>query len=246
MLSGFELVIALFAAFVGATVMGTVGFGYGLVLAPVLLLFMEPQSGVIVVNGVITVLVASVVVRTYRHLEIKVVWLTCVGGIAAVPIGVLFLANANPGVLRIAIGLVIFVLGIITLFNIQLPMVKTRMTGGVVGFLTSLSITTISIGGPLVAIYAVAQQWPAQKVRTTLAFYFLVSYLAAFGFYAWAGLLHRETLVNIGILIPAMVAGLALASVLARRINQRIFRYAVAAVVITGSVILLSRELLLR
>ena len=68
MLSGLELIIALFAAFVGATVMGTVGFGYGLVLAPVLRLFLEPESGVIVVNGVITGLVASVVVRTYRHL----------------------------------------------------------------------------------------------------------------------------------------------------------------------------------
>jgi len=35
-----------------------------------------------------------------------------------------------------------------------------------------------------------------------------------------------------------------LASLISRRINQRIFRYAVAAVVIAGSVMLLSRELL--
>ena len=160
------------------------------------------------------------------------------------PIGVLFLANVDAGILRVAIGLVIFVLGIISLFNIQLPMVKTRLMGGVVGFLTSLSITTISIGGPLVAIYAVAQQWPAQKVRTTLGFYFLVSYLAAFGFYGWAGLVHRETLLNIGILIPGLVAGLGVASLIAQRINQRIFRYAVAGVVIAGAVMLLSRELL--
>ena len=96
------------------------------------------------------------------------------------------------------------------------------------------------------AIYAVAQQWPAQKIRTTLAFYFLLSYLGAFVFYGWAGLLHRETLLNIGILIPALVAGLGLASLLIRRINQRIFRYAVAAVVIAGSVMLLSREILQR
>ena len=96
------------------------------------------------------------------------------------------------------------------------------------------------------AIYAVAQQWPAQKTRTTLAFYFVLSYLVGFVFYAWVGLLNLETLVNIGVLVPAMVAGLALAGVLARRINQRVFRYAVAAVVITGSVMLLSRELLLR
>lgn len=246
MLSGVELVIALFAAFVGATVMGTVGFGYGLVLAPVVLLFLEPQSGVIVVNGVITVLVASVLVRTYRHLELKIVWLMCVCGVAAVPIGVFFLENADAGVLRIAIGLVILTLGIMTLFNIQLPMVRSNFTGGAVGFLTSLSITTISIGGPLVGIYAVAQQWPAQKVRTTLAFYFLLSYLAAFVFYAWAGLVHRETLLNIGVLIPGLAAGLGLASLIARRINQRVFRYAVAAVVISGSVVLLSRELLQR
>lgn len=246
MLAGIELVIALLAVFVAATVMGTVGFGFGLVAAPVILLFLEPQSGVIVVNGVITILTASVVVRTRQHLELKPVWLMCAGGAAAVPIGVFVLANADAGALRIAIGVIILVLGFITLFNIQLPMVKSAATGGVVGFLTSLSITTLSIGGPLVAIYAVAQQWPPQKIRTTLAFYFVLSYVIGFVFYAWAGLLNRETLVNIGILIPAMVAGLALASVLARRINQRIFRYAVAAVVISGSVLLLSRELLLR
>ena len=244
MLSGLELAIALLAVFVGAAVMGTVGFGFGLVVAPVILLFMEPQSGVIVVNGVITVLVASVVVRTRRHLEFKPVWLMCVGGVAAVPVGVFLLANADAGALRIAIGVIILVLGLITLFNIHLPMVRHTLTGGVVGFLTSLSITTLSIGGPLVAIYAVAQQWPAQRIRTTLAFYFLLSYLIGFGFYAWAGLLHRDTVVNIAILIPALAAGLGLASLLVRRINQRVFRYAVAAVVIAGSVMLLSRELL--
>lgn len=244
MLSGLELAIALLAVFVGAAVMGTVGFGFGLVVAPVLLLFVEPQSGVITVNGIITVLVASVVVRTRQHLELKPVWLMCAGGVAAVPMGVLLLANADAGALRIAIGLIILVLGVISLFNIQLPMVRHTLTGGFVGFLTSLSITTLSIGGPLVAIYAVAQQWPAQKIRTTLAFYFLLSYLSAFVFYAWAGLVHRETLTNVGILLPALAAGLGLASLLVRRINQRVFRYAVAGVVIAGSMMLLSRELL--
>ena len=38
MLAGIELVIALLAVFVAATVMGTVGFGFGSVAAPVILL----------------------------------------------------------------------------------------------------------------------------------------------------------------------------------------------------------------
>ena len=57
MLTGMELAIVLFIVFVGATVMGTLGFGCGLVVAPVLLLFVEPQEGVVIVNGLIGVLV---------------------------------------------------------------------------------------------------------------------------------------------------------------------------------------------
>jgi len=50
LLSGLELIIVMVAVFVGATVMGTVSFGMGLVVAPVLLLFLAPQSAVVVVN----------------------------------------------------------------------------------------------------------------------------------------------------------------------------------------------------
>ncbi|GIS83567.1 MAG: hypothetical protein CM1200mP15_21990 [Dehalococcoidia bacterium] len=43
MLQGLELIISLVAVFVGATVMGTVSFGLALVVAPVLLIFLDPQ-----------------------------------------------------------------------------------------------------------------------------------------------------------------------------------------------------------
>ena len=243
MLSGQELVIVLFTVFLGATVMGVLGFGCGLVVAPVLLLFVEPQEGVVIVNGLIAVLVGIVVVRTRRHLQMRLVGPMSVAGMVAVPFGALMLANFAPTVLRIVIGLVILTVGVLTLFNIQMPMVRRRFAGAVIGFLTSLSITTLSIGGPLVAIYAVAQEWPAQTVRTTLAFYFLVSYLTGFVFYAWSGLVGPDTVANIGVLIPGLVAGLVVASFLVHRIDQRVFRYAVVVLVIAGSLSLLGREL---
>ena len=243
MLSGLELVILLVVVFVGATVMGTLGFGCGLVVAPVLLLFVEPQEGVVIVNGLIAVLVGIVVVRTRQYLRMRLVAPMSVAGMIAVPFGVLMLANVAPGALRIVIGLLILTLGVLSLFNIQLPMVRRRFAGTVVGFLTSLSITTLSIGGPLVAIYAVAQEWPPQTVRTTLAFFFLVSYLTGFVFYAWSGLVDLQTVANIGLFIPALAVGLGVASLLVRRIDQRVFRYAVVALVIAGSLSLLGREL---
>jgi uncharacterized membrane protein YfcA len=115
----------------------------------------------------------------------------------------------------------------------------------VFGFLASLSVTTLSIGGPLAAIYVIAQRWPPDTMRVSLAFYFLISYVLAFALYAGAGLVDRETLLNIGLLVPALLAGFGLATLIVKRINERAFRYVAIAVIITGGAVLLLREMTL-
>jgi len=242
LLSGLDLIIAALIVFAGATVMGTLGFGFGLVVAPVFLLILEPQETVVTVNGIITVLLILIMVQSYRHLRLHLLWPMAAGGLAAAPIGVLALSTADPTNLRITIALFIMALAVLNLTNIRLPMVQNRLVGSVVGFLTSLAVTTLSIGGPLAALYVVAQRWPHQEIRASLAFFFIVAYLAAFGLYARSGLVHQETMANVGMMIPSVVAGFGLATLLVRRINQRVFRYAVTAVIIGGSAVLLGQE----
>jgi len=242
LLSGLELMIALVAVFVGATVMGTVSFGMGLVVVPVLLLFLAPQPAVVVVNSIIAIVLVLVLVQVRHSLSLKLVGGMTLGGLIAVPIGVLALRSADPTLLRIVIAVAILALGALSLFNIQIPLTRRRFSGPVFGFLTSISVTTLSIGGPLAAIYVIAQKWPPDTMRASLAFYFLISYLLAFALYAWAGLVDRETLVNIGLLTPALLAGFGLATLIVKRINERVFRYAAIAVIITGGVVLLMRE----
>ncbi|MDP6226618.1 MAG: hypothetical protein QF714_02765, partial [Dehalococcoidia bacterium] len=81
MLSGLELLIALAIVTLGALVMGTVSFGLGLVVAPVLLLFVAPQSVVVIVNTLIGILLVAVLIQTRRHLDLKVVWRMTLGGL---------------------------------------------------------------------------------------------------------------------------------------------------------------------
>jgi uncharacterized protein len=244
LLTGLDLVIALIAVFVGATIMGTVSFGMALVVAPVLLLFLAPQSVVVIANGIIVVLLAMVLWRGRRHLQVRPVAGMALGGLAAVPLGVLALSAADPTLLRITIGVVILLLGLLILFKVQIPLAKHRLAGPVFGFLASLSITSLSIGGPLAAIYVMAQQWSPPVMRAALAFFFLSTYILAFALYAVVGLVDRDTLANVGLLIPGLLAGFGLASVIVSRINEKMFRYAALAVIITGSVVLLGRELL--
>lgn len=242
MLSGLELLIALAAVAVGATIMGAVSFGMGLVVAPVLLLFLEPQDAIVTVNAIIPILLCFVLLSTRRHLKFRQLRGMALGGVLAVPIGALLLSTANPTVLRITIGVAILCLGVLNLLNIQLPMARRPGAGLSVGFLTALSITTLSIGGPLAAAYIVAQHWRREEMRAALAFYFICTYVVAFALYAYLGLVRTETLLNIALLLPSLALGFGLGALLARRMNESVFRYVAIGVIITGSLVLLGQE----
>ena len=79
-------------------------------------------------------------------------------------------------------------------------------------------------------------------MRASLAFFFLLADVFAFALYAAVGLVNVETLVNIGLLAPGILAGFGLATLIAKRINEAVFRYVTIAVIITGGVVLLVRE----
>ena len=242
MLSGLELFAALVIVTAGAVVMGTVSFGFGLVVAPVLLLLLDPQSAVVTVNSLIGILLFLVLLQTRRHFDFKLVWGMTLGGLAAVPIGVLALDSASPATLRITIAVVILGLAPLAIFNLRPPLARHRFSGPSLGFLTSLSVTTLSIGGPLAAIYVLAQRWPPQVMRASLAFYFLLADIAAFGLYTQAGLVDRDTIANIGVLVPGVLVGFGVSSLVVGRMDERIFRYVVAAVIVAGGSVLLGRE----
>ena len=239
MLTGYELFFAILAIAASSVVIGTVGFGFALVAAPVLLLYLEPQQVVVVINSLIGLMLATVLVRNWRHLELRPSMGLVLGGLAATPIGVLALNSASPGVLRITIAIVIIVLALVSLKNIQLPFTRSKMAGPSFGFLTS----TIAIGGPIAAIYAISQEWKPDRIRATLALLFITSDIVAFALYAATGLVTRDTLANIGVMIPGLIIGSGLAAVLVNRINDRIFRHAMIAVIVVAGSATLIREL---
>ena len=80
-------------------------------------------------------------------------------------------------------------------------------------------------------------------IRAALALFFLASDLVAFPLYAAAGLVEKETLFNIGLLIPGLGVGFCLARVLIKRINESVFRYVVVAVIIVAGSVTMIREL---
>ncbi len=242
MITGQELVFALVVVSVGALVLGTVSFGFGLSVTPVLLLMLDAKPTVVVVNCLTGLLLIMVLTQTWRHLNLRVSGGLVLGGVVATPVGVLTLNFADPGTLKIIIAVLILVLGLLSLTDIKLPLSQHRLSGPVFGFGTSLAVTSISIGGPLAAAYAIGQRWDPQAVRASLALLFLTANTVAFALYTATGMVDRDTLVNIAVLVPGLFVGFAMATLVVGQINERAFRYVAVAVILAGGSVLLGRE----
>lgn len=244
MLTGVELAVAIAIVTLGGVVLGTVSFGLGSVAAPVLLILLGAKPTVVIINTFIVIQLSLVLTSTWRHIEIRTTKWMILGGICAAPIGVFVLNIAAPSVLRIAIGVVIVVMGLLSLRESRFPLATFSGSGIVYGFATCLTTTAISIGGPLGGIYAVGQRWPTQTARAALAVMFSVSSLLAVVLFAFTGLYTRDTLINAGLLLPGLLAGFGIAKILVGRLNQQAFRRAVIVIVVLAGCMLLARELL--
>lgn len=239
-----ELFIALMVVIASGVILGTVSFGFGLAASPPLLLFLEPKSTIVIVNSLTTLLLFLVFASTWRHVDFRQCRGMIIGGMAGTPIGALLLDQAEPGLLRVIIGAVIVVMGLLSIREIRFPYATFPGSGLFFGFITCLSVTALSIGGLIGAVYTLAQKWPAQTMRASLAAMFVVSGSMQLVLYAVTGLYSRSTLTIVGMMVPGVLVGFWLAGLLVGRLNEQIFRRVVIALVVTGGTILLVRELL--
>ncbi len=244
MLAGWELALGLAAMFFGAVVLGTISFGLGTVAMPFMLLILPPQDAVVIVNAVVVLTTGLTIVQTWRHLNLRETWPFVVAGLPPVPIGVLLVHEADPVALRLTIVVVILALGVMSLFQIRLPGARSSWAAPVCGFIATLLVTTLGVGAPLAGLYAIEQDWSRDTIRATLGLYFFLASALALVLFAVTGLIGVTTAQNIGVLSLAVLAGTAVAAVIANRISLRAFRYVVVAVTVVGSISLLLRELL--
>ena len=243
MLAGWELVIGLVMVFFGSLVLGTIGFGLGMVAIPVLLLILPPQDTVVIINAFIVLTTGLTLAQTWRHLGLRESWPFVVAGLPPIPLAVFLLNSANPVTLRLIIVALILSLGVMSLFQLRLPGARQKWAAPVCGFTTTLLVTTLGVGGPLGGLYSIEQDWSRDTIRATLALYFFLASSLALVLYIAVGLVPSNTALNIAIMAPAVVLGSVAAAFVAPRMSTRIFRYAVLAVTIGGSVSLLIREL---
>lgn len=236
-MTGVEVAIATVAVAAGACIQGVLGFGLGLIAAP-LLAILDPDlvPGPLLFVGVpLTMLVAR---RERAALDFRGIRWALVGRVPGTIAGSLAVASLpeEPLVVLLAAVILVAVALSITRWHVR-PTPGTLLTAGTAsGFMG----TATSIGGPPMAI--VYQRQAGPELRATLAAYFVVGAAFSLAVLTAAGEFGRRELSLGLVLLPGVFAGFGLSAVAARLLDRGYTRAAVLTFSTLSALVLIGRQ----
>ena len=176
------ILVVIFAAFVSKLS----GFGFGLIVVPLMSLFMAPRDAVIISTllGLVTTLNQAWVER--HHADLPVVRRLFLSACVGMPLGLLVFVLVPERVLRVVLGVTVvaaaFVLGRGFRMN-----GASRRAELALGFTSGVLNTSVSTNGPPLVFLLHARGYAPEAFRGTISRVFLYSNLVSVSLFLWAG-----------------------------------------------------------
>ena len=235
------VLVALVLVAGSATLQGTTGFGYNILLVPLLSLFVDPK---VVIPTIIlhNVLLDSVVLATaWRSVRLRRIWLLLVAGLIATPLGVLLLGVLDPEPLRLLIGLTVVVTGTLMLAGWRRRISNDRLASGIAGSVGGMMNGLIGMAGPPVILLFANQGMAPSEFRANIVTYFTVITIVAVAAFWLEGALTRDVVSLTAATVPATALGVVLGIRLHGRVPVELFyRVSLLLVILAGGIALVA------
>lgn len=237
-LTPFVLAVLVVTVLLGAAVQGLVGLGVGLVAAPVTtLLAPDLMPGLLLWLSAVMPLVT--LVREHDAIDWRGLGWSVPARIPGTVVGVAFVAWFSERELGVAVGVMVLVAVALTVRTVRLPVNRATLMSA--GFVSGVTGTATSIGGPPLAL--LYQHREPRQIRCTLSVYFVCgAALSLTGLGVGGSLESRELLLAL-VLMPCLVGGFLVSGVLRRRVDPDHIRYGVLVVCGLSALVLLVRSL---
>jgi hypothetical protein len=226
------LVLAALAVAAGAVAQAVTGLGFSLVSAPLLIALEGPRDGVRL-NLVLSALINVVLLVPQRHqVRTRDALRLIVPAAIATPVAAWGARRADTDVLLVAAGVLTVASAAALIVGVRLRRSSATVAGAVSGIMN----TVAGIGGPVVALHALHEGWPADERRATFQLYFLLLNIA--------GLLALGPRWPSLVLLVGLAGGWVLGRGIAPRVPEGAGRAATLAVAVGGGLVALTRGLL--
>ncbi|HQG16421.1 MAG TPA: sulfite exporter TauE/SafE family protein [Ornithinibacter sp.] len=227
------------AVLAGGVVQSMVGFGMAVVAAPFVVLLAPDLMPV-----ALLVPALALPLLQLAHAERDVAWRPLGWAVGArtlaTPVGVAVVALVSPRAIAALVGVLILLTVALSVRTIELR--PTPVNAAAAGAVSGVSGTAAAIGGPFLAL--VLQHERPERVRSTLAVFFLAgSVLGLVGLRADGQLTAQQVVVG-GLWVPFVLLGYAAAAPLRARIDPDRFRRIVLGFCVVASVVVIGRAVL--
>ncbi|MGF1595915.1 MAG: sulfite exporter TauE/SafE family protein [Acidimicrobiales bacterium] len=222
--------VAMVIVLTGSILQGAMGFGLGLVAAPVLVL-LDPTLVPGVVIGMGLPLALIVAWRERRAVDVREIRWAVLGRIPGSIIG--SWAVVALGTRALAVGFSLSILTAVGLSLGGLRVTRTPVTVTIAGFASGVTGTATSVGGPPMALLYQHDTGPA--LRSALAAFFATGALMSLTVLTIVGEFHGRELAVAVSLMPASLIGLALSGRLNRFLDGGHTRAAVLVVAVAAA-----------
>jgi len=224
---------------VAAGVQGLVGLGLGLVSAPVVAL-VAPRLMPDFLLWLALLMPLVTLVREHHDIDWRGLAWSLPSRVPGTALGVLLVASVSEEALGLMVGSMVLLSVLLSVRAVEVP-VNVR-TLSAAGFVSGITGTTTSIGGPPMAL--LYQHRSPSQLRSTLAIYFIAGASLSLVGLAIGGALEGSTFLLALALVPALFVGFAISRVLVRWVPPRHIRGGVLLVCGLSAVVLLVRSLL--
>jgi hypothetical protein len=233
-----EYALAIVAVGAGTVVQGAVGFGFGMLAAPILAILDERLvPGSVLVLGVT---VAAIIAWQERAaLDWRGIRWALVGRVAGTFAGVVAVSWLDRDQLALALGASTLLAVVLSVAGWHVRATTPTLLGA--GAVSGMMGTLTSIGGPPMAI--VYQREEAQKLRSTLAGFFLFGASFALLTLVVSGEVGGRELVDGLALLPGLALGLLVGRRVAPYLDRGWTRPAVLAACTAAALVLIASTL---
>lgn len=191
------------AAFLGALVQGSIGFGLNLIVAPVIAVYVPEALPAAAIILALPMTLGSAA-REFSHIDRSAILWTTVGRLPGIAVGLWIVLRLDAESLATATGVMVLLAVVMSVSSPRIPI--TPATQAAAGWLGGVMGTSSSIGGPPLAL--LYQHSPGPVVRSTLGAAFLVGTGFSFGALLLVGEV-RALHWRLGLsLVPAVLLGL--------------------------------------
>jgi uncharacterized membrane protein YfcA len=227
-----------------ALVRSTFGFGDALIGMPLVALFIPLRSATPLMGIVGPTLATLLLIREWRHLQIRSALQLILATLAGIPFGLFFLKRVDERAVNLVLAVIIILFALYNLFRPGLLRLRTEHSSWAFGFLAGVLGAAYNTNGPPVILYGVLRGWEPETFRATLQGYFLPTGTAILIGQGIAGLWSAPVLKAYLWSLPLIVLAVLAGTALARRIHPSRFNRAVHILMLAAGTILLMKSVL--